>query len=186
MVASMNREELAYDAVRMGLLEIRDDGSVWKIAIRRGSRWGTTPTIRPCDPRRAENPTGAGYLQVRVMLDRVRHHALAHRLVYLHFRGPIPAGLTINHINGVKDDNRPENLETATYSEQLIHARSVLGKMCQKGSKNNASRLTDADIRKIRALRETGLTQAKIGEIVGCAHQTVSKILRGDRWGHLG
>ena len=185
MVAPLNREELAYDAVRMGLMEVRHDGSVWRIAVRRGSRWGTKPVIRPCTPRRAENPTGAGYLQVRVMLDRVRHHSLAHRLVYLHFSGPIPAGLTINHINGIKTDNHPDNLETATYREQILHDFKR-GARCQKGESNNASRLTGETVSEIRRLRGEGLTQAKIGEFVGCAHQTVSKILRGDRWAHLG
>jgi hypothetical protein len=38
-------------------------------------------------------------------------------------RGPLPEGLTINHINGVKDDNRPDNLELATHFEQREHAR---------------------------------------------------------------
>ncbi len=61
------------------------------------------------------------------MLDGKRHHALAHRLVYRHFKGPIPAGLTVNHLNGMRGDNRPENLELATASEQKLHAIRVLG-----------------------------------------------------------
>ena len=81
----------------------------------------------PCTPRRAENPTGSGYLQVRVMIGYSRAHALAHRLVWRHFNGPIPAGQTINHKNGNRSDNRPENLELATTSEQALHKIRVLG-----------------------------------------------------------
>ncbi|MGX2041495.1 DUF5131 family protein [Methylocaldum sp. MU1018] len=35
--------------------------------------------------------------------------------------------MTINHKNGIKTDNRPENLELATCSEQHIHALRVRG-----------------------------------------------------------
>ena len=66
------------------------------------------------------------YLQVRTMIDGKRIHALAHRLVWFHFNGPIPPGLTINHKKGNKKDNRPEMLELATYAEQVRHAREVL------------------------------------------------------------
>ena len=34
-----------------------------------------------------------------------------HRLVHEATKGPIPDGLVVNHINSVRHDNRPENLE---------------------------------------------------------------------------
>jgi hypothetical protein len=42
-----------------------------------------------------------------------------HRLVWREHNGPIPRGLSVHHINGVKDDNRIENLmlvDTKTHS----------------------------------------------------------------------
>lgn len=44
---------------------------------------------------------------------------------------------TINHKNGIRWDNRLENLEWATHQEQIIHAIQVLGK---KAAKNNHRR----------------------------------------------
>ena len=67
----------------------------------------------------------AGYVYV-VIDNRLM---LVHRLVGKAFL-PNPKE-TINHKNGKKDDNRVENLEWATHSENVRHAFTVLGR---KGS----------------------------------------------------
>lgn len=119
-------EHAVYMAVESGELKIDIHGCIWRLAARRWNRWAGETKLIPCRLRRAENDTGQ-YLQVRTMFNRKRHHALAHRLVWIHFFGRIPAGMTINHRNGNKKDNRPENLEVASYSEQILHATHVLG-----------------------------------------------------------
>jgi hypothetical protein len=45
-----------------------------------------------------------------------------HTLVARAFIGPRPHGMTINHKNGIKTDNRAENLEYCTPSENSKHA----------------------------------------------------------------
>lgn len=45
-----------------------------------------------------------------------------HRIVVETFIGDIPAGNGINHINGVKADNRIENLEVVTHAQNTKHA----------------------------------------------------------------
>ena len=47
----------------------------------------------------------------------------AHRLVYETFIGPIPQGMIIDHINGIKDDNRLENLRCISQSENAQNAQ---------------------------------------------------------------
>lgn len=120
-----NAEDFAYQAVQMGELEIDSDGRIWRVANRRFWRWTGRTTTRPCNRRTAER--GATYLTVRVMIDYKRVTALSHRLVWRHFNGQIPAGMTVNHKNGNKQDNRPVNLELATHSEQMQHAIAKLG-----------------------------------------------------------
>jgi hypothetical protein len=115
-------EEQLLSCVESGDLSIDDEGRVWRHRVR-GGGW-----IKDIAPRRAEHLTDDGYFQVRVMLERRRYHAAAHRLVYRVKVGPIPAGLTINHINGLKTDNRPSNLEPATHKEQVAHVINVLGR----------------------------------------------------------
>lgn len=178
-------EEIVYKAVVRGELEIDKEGRIWRVLLRHGTRWGSGVQVIPCERRRAENRTGRIYLQVRVMVDWVRTHCMAHRLVWRHFNGPIQQGLTINHKNGKKDDNRPENLELATYSEQQIHATRILkvGHACnQNGEKNSMAKLTEAMVREIRRRRRAGENLIPIAKDFGIAMQTVSRIVRRDRW----
>lgn len=51
-----------------------------------------------------------------------RTHVLVHRAVYEAFVGPIPAGMQINHLDGVKTNNDPSNLEIVTPAENSAHA----------------------------------------------------------------
>lgn len=179
---SKNREDDVYWAVQAGELTIDGHGRIWRVAARRSNRWsGGTKTI-PCEPRRAEHDTGT-YFQVRVMRDRVRYYALAHRLVWRHFVGPIPPGMTVNHKNGNKQDNRLENLELATHSEQVLHARRVLkrGRLDQHGMRNSMVKLTPEQVQQIRERRSRGETLVSIAEDFSIVMQHVSRIARGTR-----
>jgi hypothetical protein len=42
---------------------------------------------------------------------------LAHRLIWEYVNGPIPDGLFIDHINGIRNDNRIDNLRLVTTAE---------------------------------------------------------------------
>lgn len=45
-----------------------------------------------------------------------------HKLVALAFIGNIPKNMEVNHINGIKTDNRVENLEYVSRGYNLLHA----------------------------------------------------------------
>lgn len=110
----------------------------------------------------------------------------AHRAVWEAFVGPIPPGMQINHKNGVKDDNRLENLECVTASENTLHGFRVLGRKPavnpNPGSRNGRAKLTEADIPDIWRLRRTGLSQQEIANRYGVAQTSISRVLRGSGW----
>lgn len=108
---------------------------------------------------------------------------MAHRLVWHYFFGPIPDGMCINHKNGIKDDNRPGNLEIVTYSENIKHAHR-LGCIDQSGERNPNAKLSNAEVQEIRVLYSTGqYYQTDLAKKFGVSFQTISKIVRGERRG---
>ncbi len=182
----MQNEEFAYQVVLMGDLQIRDDGTIWRVHNRRWNRWKNRVVVQPCNPKRAEHDYGK-YLQIRVMIDGKRVYALAHRLVYRHFKGPIPEGLTVNHEDGKKKRNHPDNLTLATDSEQQIHAVRILKThpaANQWGSKNPHSILTTEQVAEIQRRRAAGDKLRLIAADFQVTFQTISKIAKGNRRSH--
>ena len=48
---------------------------------------------------------------------------MVHRLIWEMFKGPIPKGMTIDHINGIRDDNRLSQLRVISKAEQQKNAK---------------------------------------------------------------
>ena len=67
-----------------------------------------------------------GYKKCTIMNNsRQRKSMLVHRLVALAYIPNPDNKPEVNHINGIKDDNRMENLEWVTSKENLEHARDL-------------------------------------------------------------
>ncbi|MCC6996648.1 MAG: HNH endonuclease, partial [Deltaproteobacteria bacterium] len=104
-------------------------------------------------------------------------------LVMNAFVGP-KAGRVVNHINGVKTDDRLDNLEYTTIAENNIHSRRVLLRCV--GAQHWKSKVTDDQVREIRRLYATGLfTQDALGRQFGIRQGQVSAIVLKVRWKHV-
>ncbi len=69
-----------------------------------------------------------GYVYINLHKDNISKTIKIHRIVAAAFIANTENKYSVNHKNGIKSDNRIENLEWATYSEQQKHAYSVLNK----------------------------------------------------------
>ena len=99
-----------------------------------------------------------------------------HRLVALHFCTGYKQGLEVNHKNGVRDDNRSENLEWVTKSQNIrdIYKRGFN----TNGDKNNASKLKNEYVGIIASLYDSGVSQLIIAEAFGVSQATISNIIK--------
>ena len=68
-----------------------------------------------------------GYLRITMTKNGKQKVISVHRLVALAFIPNNENKKQINHINGIKDDNRIENLEWCTNSENQLHSIHILG-----------------------------------------------------------
>ena len=120
-----------------------------------------------------------GYKRVNLFLNKKAKHITAHRLVYETFCGPIPIGHEINHKNGVRDDNRPENLEALTHAENVRYSKEVLG--ADYATYGNG-RMTPEQRDKIFELRSKGMTSRAIAKEVGFCKSQVMNVLNQLSW----
>lgn len=72
-----------------------------------------------------------GYCEVYTCKNGIQQKHYMHRLVYIAHKGPIPEGRQIDHINGIKTDNRISNLEPVTNRENTIRYRNTDAGRCR-------------------------------------------------------
>lgn len=88
----------------------------------------------------------------------------------------------VNHKNGLKADNRVENLEWCTASDNLKHAFKTDLKSL-KGENHNQNILTEEMVLSIRS--EYDGDAKALAVKYGVARTTISGIVTGRRWKHL-
>lgn len=122
----------------------------------------------------------AGYHIVRLARDGVKTPRLVHRFVLEAFVGPCPEGMQCRHLNGVRSDNRLDNLRWGTVSEnradQRCHGTSM------DGLRNPAAKVNETDVERMFDLRRAGCSQQAIADWIGLHQTQVSRILRGRHW----
>lgn len=116
-------------------------------------------------------------------LDGKKRTFRVHRLVMMAFN-PVENmdELEVNHLDGNKKNNKLENLEWCTASENQKHAFKTGLQKARKGESSNFAKLTEEDVKQVFELRKQGLLQREIAEIVGCTPSNISAILRGKSW----
>lgn len=128
-----------------------------------------------------------GYLQMNFPRnDGTRKNAtmLVHRLIALTFI-PNPNNLPeVNHIDGNKQNNCVENLEWCTCSENTKHAHKIGLAHTYKGENHIKAKFTYSQVKEIKQLYASGISQQKIADRYNVAQTTISRIIRGERNGN--
>jgi hypothetical protein len=124
-----------------------------------------------------------GYEYTVLSVDRIRKTQKIHRLVALTFIPNPENKPSVNHINGIKDDNRVENLEWCTAKENTQHAYRTKLNSGVKGEKSHLSKLKKEDIIKIRLMHKEGLySQSKLGLIFNVSQSQIYRIIKHLNW----
>jgi len=123
-----------------------------------------------------------GYLMVSLSKDKIKFTTSAHRLVAIAFIPNLENKPQVNHINGIKGDNRIENLEWCTNSENQIHAIKNKLTNPNTGEKHHNSKLTNKQVLNARALHKIGFTNLILAKDYGVSAPAMSKILRKESY----
>jgi hypothetical protein len=161
-----------------GLYEVSAEGDVRSL-----------PRLIPCasgESRRfagrglTPDPNKWGYLRVTLHRSGRQKRCGVHELVALAFIGPKPVGAWVLHRDDDKRKNIPGNLYYGTRAENakdaIANGRQV------RGSRVSNSKLTEADIPSILAMRSRGETYKGIGIAFGVATSTIFQICVGKWW----
>lgn len=130
-------------------------------------------------------PHTHGYLRVGLYKDRKCRSGYIHRLVATAFIENPEGKREVNHKDGNKQNNRVENLEWMTTSENQQHAYDVLKRIGPRGEVCGRSKLTSDIVRSIRAAKADGETAVAIAKRWGVHNTTVDAVLKGKTWWHV-
>lgn len=130
----------------------------------------------------------AGYRRIQLTKLGKECDEMIHRLVATAFLDNPEGKPQVNHKNGIKDDNREENLEWCTSSENIAHAYATGLRNPPTnvvGSDNPRAKLSDNDVRFIRYWSECGYNGKDIAAVFNVNPSTVSMILLNKTWTHI-
>lgn len=131
-------------------------------------------------------PNRYGYYRINLCLDMKRETVFVHRIVWEAFNGVIPDTLQINHIDGNKTNNRLDNLELVTASENIQHAFDNDLMLPKRGEANGFAKLTEDQVREIRKRIESGaISMRALSFEYGISDTTVRLIIKRKLWKHV-
>lgn len=130
-----------------------------------------------------------GYPVIRLSRNRSSELLFVHHVVARAFIGRRPEGSQVDHVNAVKNDNRPENLEYVTPQENDRRATAMGLKASgdrngtrtmpwrkHQGESHYGAKLSTKQVKTIRSLRDKA-RQADIARRFGVCQSHISNII---------
>jgi hypothetical protein len=160
--------------------DIRDDGTIWGcFAPGSGVRYSNLNIDKF---RRMDRPNPNSHGRINYILSFCGRALLVPRIIYRKFKGELNPFLTIDHMDGNSQNNKPSNLQLISLSENhaLNSERGIL-----KGSKNPNSKLTDDNVINIKMRLSNGDTLQSIANDYNISITMVTLIKNGTNWSHI-
>ena len=159
-----------------GVLKLGEDGRLYRIKCR--SNNGKSKKNKPIDQKMPN-----GYMNAMVTINKKVHHIYMHRLIWFLHHGIIPEGKEINHKDGKKTNNRIENLELVTPSENMKH--SYDHNLRGRNWEHSNAHLTREEYVTIDNLLKAGKNIKAIAQLLGHNWKTVNRIKKSIEEGVL-
>lgn len=154
-----------------GLYEVSSGGQVRTIqriesTINKNGKIQTFPIKAKIKTQRLGK---IGYLTIALVRANVTKNTTVHRIIAEAFIDKPEGCNVVNHKNGIKTDNRIENLEWTTYSANNVHA--LVNKL-RRPAKQVSKEFKDS----VLALKGTGKTNLEIANILNSTEYIVQGI----------
>lgn len=171
----------------------------WRSVVGWPTRWeiSNLGRVRDAASKRIKQPQrlgnryhdGGGYLFVGLPLGRGKYRpGYIHRLVLTAFVRSPRAKEEGNHLDGDPTNNRLDNLEWTSRSENQLHSVHVLKRagplIGKRGEANHMAKLNTDQVREIRR-RWPETSIRALGIEFGVAKRTIDSIVKGVNWKHV-
>jgi hypothetical protein len=110
------------------------------------------------------------------------HFRVIHRLVAKAFIPNPDNKSQVNHIDGNKLNNRVDNLEWVSNSENQKHAYSLGLQPSRAGENNNKAKITDKDVTLLKELYNSGKSVVEISKLTDISISSARQIIYGRTW----
>jgi len=125
-----------------------------------------------------------GHVRVNLYKQNTMHATHVHTIVAIAFIGPKPTPThEVRHLNGDATDNRAANLAWGSSKDNTNDSRKH-GTFVE-GEKHPHAKITEEQVKKIRALRKQGYTTVDLAKMFGVGRQRIGKICRRLAWKHV-
>lgn len=159
------------------LYEVSNFGRIRSYHTRRNAKKGSVNILKLRQNR-------FGYYWIGLIRPGLRRQKciFVHRLVAITFIGPKPVGFQIDHVDGIKSNNRVDNLKYVTQSENILRSFRLGLRTVPKGEAFHSAILTEQIVRDIRI---SDKTCKEIAADLGLNIWTIFDAKSGRTWKHV-
>jgi hypothetical protein len=123
-----------------------------------------------------------GYCQVSLYKEEKKKNLKIHHIVTASFIGD-RGNFVVNHKNGIKTDNRLENLEYCTARENAIHAFNTGLTKIPVNIFPPTAKLTESDVIKIRKMYSDGvMSRVNLAKIHNVTKESIYNVINNKTW----